>query len=106
MDGIIVYPVDAIVLESCHSTWIFDREQKQFCRILKGLEVADRPVTTEWRPYSDLHLDPRTETFTVFLNAAHTRQVRSWRHTRDCDQCGGHETAELSLDDIRRVVHL
>jgi hypothetical protein len=98
--------VDAVILESCHSTWIFDREHKQFCRILKGLEVADRPVTTEWRSYSELHLDPRTESFTVYLNATHTRQVRSWRHTRDCDQCGGHETAELSLDDIRRVVHL
>ena len=98
--------MDAIILESCHSTWIFDREHKQFCRILKGLEVADRPVTTEWRPYADLHLDPRTESFTVYLNARHTRQVRSWRHTRDCDQCGGHETAELSLDEIRQFVHL
>jgi len=100
------YVVDATILESCHSTWIFDGEHKQFCRILKGVEVADRPVTTEWRPYADLHLDPRTETFTVYLNARHTRQVRSWRHTRDCDQCGGHETAELSLDDIRRFVRL
>jgi|SRR5580658_9558018 hypothetical protein len=99
-------PVDAVILESCHSTWIFDAEHKQFCRILKGVEVADRPVTTEWRPYSELHLDPGTESFTVYLNAAHTRQVRSWRHTRDCDQCGGRETAELSLDDIRRVVSL
>lgn len=100
------YRVDAIILESCHSTWIFDKEQKQFCRILKGVEVGDRSVTTAWRPYADLHLDPRTEIFTVYLNAAHTRQVQSWRHTHACDQCGGHETAELSLDDIRRVVRL
>ena len=97
--------MDVIILESCHSTWIFDREHEEFCRILKGVEVADRPVTTEW-PYWDLHVDPQTETFTVDLNAARTRQLRSWRHTRDCDQCGGHETAELSLEDIRRVVHL
>ena len=98
--------VDAVILESCHSTWIFDTEQKQFCRILKGVEVADRPVSTEWRPYADLDLDPRTETFVVYLNATHTRQVRSWRHTRDCDQCGGHETNELSLEDVHRLVHL
>lgn len=98
--------VDAIVLESCHSTWIFDQEHKQFCRILKGIEVADRPVTTEWRPYCGLHLEPQVETFTIYLNATHTRQIRSWRHTRDCAQCGGHETAELSIDDIRRVVHI
>jgi hypothetical protein len=100
------YVVDEIVLESCHSTWIFDHEHKRYCRILKGIEVADRPVTTEWRPYSYLQLDPQTETFTIYLNAAHTRQIRSWRHTRDCVQCGGHETAELSIDEIRRVVHL
>jgi hypothetical protein len=98
--------VDAMMLESCHSTWIFDTEQKQFCRILKGVQVADRLVTTEWRAYTDLQLDPQTETFTVYLNATHTRLIRSWRHRRDCDQCGGHETAELSIEDIRRVVHL
>ncbi len=98
--------VNCIILESCHSTWIFDTEHKEFRRILKGMEVADRPVTTEWRSYSDLHLDPWTETFTVYLNAMHTRQIRSWRHTHDCDQCGGHETTELSLDDIRNAIHL
>ena len=69
--------VDSVILESCHSTWIFDSEQKKFCRMLKGIEVTDRPVTTEWRPYWDLLLDPQTETFTVYLNAAHTRQIRS-----------------------------
>jgi hypothetical protein len=70
--------VDAAILESCHSTWILDREEKQSCRMLKGMEVIDRPVTTEWRPYWDLHLDPRTETSIVYLNTAHARQVRSW----------------------------
>ncbi len=98
--------VDAIVLESCHSTWVFDTEHQRYCRILKGIEVADRPVSTEWRPYWSLHVEPHIESFTIYLNAAHTRQVRSWRHTRDCAQCGGHETAELSIDDIRDAVHL
>ena len=95
-----------VILESCHSTWIFDSEQKRFCRILKGIEVADRPVNTQWRPYWDLHLDPETETFRVYLNPGHTRMIRSWSHAEDCVQCGGHETAEVSLDEIRRVVHL
>jgi hypothetical protein len=26
--------------------------------------------------------------------------IRSWRHTGDCTQCGGHGTAEVSLEDI------
>jgi hypothetical protein len=98
--------VDVVILESCHSTWIFDTDHKQFCRILKDVEGTHRPVSTDWRPYAELDLDPSSESFTVHLNATHTRQIRSWRHTRDCDQCGGHETAELPLDDIRRAVHL
>ena len=96
---------DAFVLESCHSTWVFDPYRLQFCRILKGIEVACRSVSTEWRPYWQLELDPWAEGFTVYLNASRTRLIRSWRHTRDCAQCGGGETTELSLEDIQRVVH-
>jgi hypothetical protein len=96
---------DVVVLESCHSTWIFDPRQLQFCRILKGIEVDLRPVVTEWRPYWQLHLDPQGEGFTVYLNAARTRLLRSWRHTRNCDQCGGSGTAELSLEDIHLTLH-
>ena len=96
---------DVVVLESCHSTWIFDPRQLEFCRILKGVEVGGRPVATEWRPYWQVHLDPRSEGFTVYLNAARTRLLRSWRHTRNCNQCGGSDTAELSLEDIHLTLH-
>ena len=99
-------PMDAVVLESCHSTWVFDPAGMRFCRILKGIEVAHRTVSTEWRPYWDLEFHPRDETFTVYLNVTRTRLIRSWRHTQHCLQCGGHETSELSLDDIRDAVHV
>ena len=56
------------VVESCNSTWIFDARQLRFCRILKGIEVGRRRVSTEWRPYWELDLSPRTEAFTVYLN--------------------------------------
>jgi hypothetical protein len=85
--------VNTMILESCHSTWIFDMDRNEFCRILKGVEAAGRLVTTEWRQYSDLVLDPLTETFTVHLNTTHTRQIRSWRHTRDCVR--GHEKSPV-----------
>jgi hypothetical protein len=96
---------DVVVLESCHSTWVFDPRQLVFCRILKGIGVEHRPVVTEWRPYWQVHLDPQGDGFTVYLNAARTRLLRSWRHTRNCDQCGGSGTAELSLEDIHLTLH-
>ncbi len=98
--------VDAVILESCHSTWVFDSTRMQFCRILKGIEVAHRSVSTDWRPYWDLEINPHEETFTVYLNVARTRLIQSWRHTHDCVQCGLHETTELSLEDIRHAVHV
>jgi hypothetical protein len=94
-----------VLLESCHSTWIFDPRQLEFCRILKGVEVGSRPVATTWRPYWQVQLDSKGEGFTVYLNAARTRQLRSWRHTKNCGQCAGSDTAELSLEEIHLTLH-
>lgn len=95
-----------IVLESCHSTWIFDPTHQRFRRILKGMEVDQRLVVTQWRPYWQVQLDPDGESFTVFLNASRTRLIRSWRHAPDCADCrGSDDTAELSLENIRLTLH-
>lgn len=94
-----------LVLESCHSTWIFDPRRLEFCRILKGVEVAGRSVVTKWRSYWQVQLDPEAEGFTVYLNEAGTRLLRSWRHATNCNQCGASDTAELSLQDVHRVLH-
>jgi hypothetical protein len=92
--------VDPLVLESCHSSWVFDTESMRFCRILKGIEVDDHRVTTEWRPYYGLLLSEDSEAFTVLLNPEGSRMIRSWRHTHDCPECGEQVTAELSQADI------
>jgi hypothetical protein len=92
--------VPQIVFESCNSTWVFDGEHMRFRRILKGIEVDQRAVFTEWRPYFGLEVADDTEAFTVLLNPEGTRLIRSWRHTGNCTQCGGHVTVELSLEDI------
>jgi hypothetical protein len=96
--------LSVFVLESCHSTWIFDPSELKFSRVLKGVEFGGRPVSTEWRPYYQVHLDAEAEGFTVYLNAARTRLIRSWRHTQDCRQCGGSETTELSLEDVQHAI--
>jgi hypothetical protein len=93
---------DYVVLESCHSTWLFDPVEHRFCRVLKGPRMT-ASVATQWRPYDHLVLHPESDAFVVFLDASGTRLLRSWRHTAHCDQCGGDVTAELSLEDLRRV---
>jgi hypothetical protein len=89
------------VLESCHSTWIFDTDRMRFRRVLKGLALDAHAATTAWRPYFGLEIDPISESFVVMLNPEGTRLLRSWRHVEHCPQCGGNQTAELSLDELR-----
>jgi hypothetical protein len=96
--------MNIITLDSCHSTWIFDARQLRFCRILRGIAVGQRRISTEWRPYWELEIDPHGKTFTVVLNEARTRLIRSSIHTEDCAQCGNSPTTELSLEDIQRAV--
>jgi hypothetical protein len=93
--------MEPTVLESCNTTWLFDTDRMRFRRILKPAEAKVHPVTTAWRPYFGLEVDPDSESFAVLLNPDGTRWLRSWRHTRDCEDCGGHVTAELSLDELR-----
>ncbi len=93
-----------ITLESCHSTWIFDTRHLRFCRILRGIAVGRRHISTEWRPYWELEIDPHGRTFTVFLNEARSRLVRATMHTQTCAVCGSSRTSELSLEEIQRAV--
>jgi hypothetical protein len=96
--------MNLITLDSCHSTWIFDARQLRYCRILSGIAVGQRPISTEWRPYWELEIDPHGKSFTIVLNESRSRLIRSSIHTKDCVQCGGSHTTELSLEDISRAV--
>jgi hypothetical protein len=63
-----------------------------------------RLAVAEWNPYHELHLYPYSDSFTVVLNEAGNRMLRSWRHLEGvCAQCGARGTEELSLDDIAHV---
>jgi hypothetical protein len=96
--------MNIITLESCHSTWIFDARQLRFCRILRGIAVGQRRISTEWRSYWELEIDSHAKSFTVVLDEARTRLIRSSIHTAACAQCGGSPTTEVSLEDIQRAV--
>jgi hypothetical protein len=93
-----------LIFESCHATWLFDTETMRFCRVLRGIEVDGRRVATRWRPFYGVEFEAESEAFTVLLNSRRTKLIRSWRHTDDCTQCGGHITTELSLEDIRAAL--
>ena len=93
-----------MVIESCHSTWIFDVEGRRFRRVLKGIEVGAARPMTGWRPYFDLQFVPNSESFVVLLNADGTRLLRSWRHlSTRCDYCDNHRTMDLSVEEIARA---
>ena len=98
-------PEGFLVVDSCHSTWLFDAPAHRFRRILKGLEVDPALAATDWRPYFRLELAEDSEAFVVVLNEAGTRRIRSWRHSEGCEQCDGEQTVELSVEDIRRLAH-
>ncbi len=94
-----------IIIESCHSNWVFDVERGLFRRVLKEIGGSAHDVVTPWLDYYGLELDPHSESFVVLLNREGTKLLSSWRHVTDCVQCGGHATAELSLGDIGRQIH-
>jgi len=92
-----------LVLDSCHSTWVFDVVARRFRRVLKGLDIDPAIAATDWRPYERLELAEGSEAFVVVLNTSGTRRIRSWRHVDGCEQCDGEQTVELSLEDLRRL---
>lgn len=94
---------DLLILESCHSTWLFDRAKMRFRRILKGLDLDVRQASTGWRDYFGLELDSDSESFVVLLNRSGTRLLRSWRHLENCRQCGTESTSEISLAELRKA---
>ena len=96
--------LEPTVIESCNSTWVFDAHRMRFRRILKGTEVGGEPVATGWRPYYQLDAPTNSETFTVYLNFAGTRMIRSWRHEADCAQCGDQLTEEISLERLQAAL--
>ena len=98
--------MEPVVLESCNSIWLFDTDHMLFLRVLKQDASGRHLAATSWRPYFGLEMVPYSESFVVLLNAEGTRLLRSWRHTRDCAQCGGHATSELSVEELRRLARI
>jgi hypothetical protein len=92
-----------IILDSCHSRWVFDTDRQRFRRVLRGPELELRTIMTEWRPYHELHIEEDSDSFVVVLNEEGSRMLRSWRHrTAECSNCGL-STGELAADRVAAV---
>ena len=90
------------VIESCHSTWIFDVANRRFRRMVKGRELKRR-FSTDWRLYDHVVFDSESGAFLIFLDALGTRVLRSQRHSRRCERCGD-STATICVDDLKREI--
>jgi hypothetical protein len=91
---------DVHVLESCHSTWVFDAGRGRFRRVPRGVDIW-MPSEKEWHPYHRLEFDGSTGAFAIALNPEGTRMLRSWIHEEPCPHCQtGDATNELSLAPI------
>ncbi len=85
-------------IESCASTWVFDRQSRRFCRILRDLESPAGELVTGWRPYASL--DERDDgSFVVWLDSRGERCLRGHRHTVPCPNCHA-RALDPRLDDV------
>ena len=89
---------DVQVIETCHSTWVFDPPRRRFQRIPRGLSLTSGG---EWTPYHALDID-ESGAFSVNLNAAGTRWLRSKVHVEPCPLC--HSGTERTDTDNSPVV--
>lgn len=92
------------VLESCHSTWVFEPGRMRFRRVPRGTRLDMPSPESDWTPYHRLELEPSSGAFAVGLNEDGTRVMRSWLHSEPCRHCATDRTGELSLEAIRRSV--
>jgi hypothetical protein len=91
-------------IETCHSTWIFDTENRRFRRLLKGVQLSHE-VSTDWRSYDHVVFEEDSDAFLVLLDETGTRLLRSRRHLASrCERCGEATTQELYVGDLDREV--
>lgn len=93
------------ILESCHSSWIFEPSRSRFRRLPRGTRLDMPWPESDWTPYFRLEVDASTGAFAVGLNEDDTRVLRSWLHMEPCRHCGNNDqTGEISLAAVRKSV--
>ncbi len=82
-------------IETANSVWMFDTERMRFWRVPRGLDVNSFATARAWQPYFELEIDSDTGAFSVWLDEAGTRRLRSYQLVPSVDV-----TRELRLDPV------
>lgn len=84
-------------IESCHSTWFLDPEEKRFARLPKGGKGDPSAHTDAWEPYF-AHEVQDDRAHVLALNEAKTRLLRFFEHVEPCPHCARDKTEELRVE--------
>jgi len=88
-------------IDSCHSVWVLDTEDKRFVRLPQGSKADAAALRGKWEPYFgyEVHDDGA---HVLALNEAGTRLMRFWEHTEACPHCARDKTEELRVEHIEK----
>lgn len=89
------------IIETCNSTWIFDKAQRRFIRMPRGTALPDETTLASapgWEPYDAVVIDPVSGAFLVRLNASGSRILRSMVHRDPCPRCVQGEASQLTVE--------
>ncbi len=102
-----------LYFESCHTSWCFDEANLRFKRIPRprsGQAGSTDFALAKWERYFELSFSEDTDAFTVVLNEAESKLLRSWRHSETCSHCFGgesdFETEEISVSQLNRLLEI
>lgn len=88
-------------IESCHSLWILDTEDKRYVRLPRGSKADPSALKDQWEPYFD-H-ETHDDAHVLALNKAKTRLLRFFEHSEPCPHCARDKTEELRVQPAEKA---
>lgn len=86
-------------IDSCHSVWVLDTEEKKFVRLPRGSKVDPGALQGKWERYFDYEVHD-DGAHVLALNKSGTRLLRFWEHGDPCPHCARDKTEELRVEPI------
>ena len=86
-------------IESCHSVWILDHEDKQFARLPIGSKADFSALKDQWERFYD-HEVHDDGSHVLVLNEPKTRLLRFFEHSEPCPHCARDKTEELRVEPV------
>ncbi|HLG00790.1 MAG TPA: hypothetical protein VI916_09980 [Acidimicrobiia bacterium] len=84
-------------IDSCHSVWFLDPEEKRFARLPRGSKADPSALKEGWEPYFD-HEVHDDSAHVLALNEGKTRLLRFFEHVEPCPHCARDKTEEFKVE--------